>query len=126
MSETDPGHVIPIDSDDAFQILSNGRRRQILLSLDESNGVLTASNLAVEIAAVEAGINPNQVTGEQRMRVYVSLIQSHLRILDELGVADYDARAKRVSPTNATEPIARHIRKLKSACYELEDGDDAE
>lgn len=118
MTATDSGHAIPIDPEDAFTAVSNGRRRQILLSLEQSDCTLTATELAVEIAAIENLVEPSAVTGKQRTTVYISLIQSHLPKLDELGVAEFDERSKEVSPTDATEPIANHIRTIETACYE--------
>lgn len=126
MTDGTPGHAIPIAPDDAFSAVSNGRRRRVLLALDETNESLTASELSVEIAAIENSIRPNQVTGKQRSRVYVSLIQSHLGILDDLGVAAYDAQAKCVASTDATEPIAEHIRRLDTACFDPERSEDTE
>lgn len=126
MTGRDSGHAIPIDPSDAFTAVSNGRRRQILLSLDQSDCTLTASELAVEIAAIENLVDPSEVTGEQRTKVYVSLIQGHLPKLDELGLAEFDERGKKVSPTDATEPVARHIRHIKTACYVPEDIDERE
>jgi DNA-binding transcriptional ArsR family regulator len=126
MTDETPGHAIPIAPDDAFSAVSNGRRRRVLLALDETNESLTASALAVEIAAIENGITPSQVTGKQRSRVYVSLIQSHLGILDDLGVAAYDGQSKCIASTDATEPIAEHIRRLETACFDPEGTEDTE
>jgi len=126
MTDGTPRHAIPIAPDDAFSALSNGRRRRVLLALDQTNESLTASALAVEIAAIEIGINPSQVMGTQRRRVYVSLIQSHLGILDDLGVAAYDAQAKCVASTDATEPIAEHIRRLETACFDPDSSEETE
>jgi len=124
MTGRDSGHAIPVDPSDAFTAVSNGRRRQILLSLEQSNCPLTASELAIEIAAIENLVDPSEVTGKQRTTVYVSLIQSHLPTLDELGIAQFDERAKEVSPTDATEPVANHIRRIETACYLPEDIDE--
>lgn len=117
MTGTDHGYAIPIDPDDAFKAVSNSRRRQIILSLAQSEDPLRASELALEIAAIENLVDPSEVTSEQRTRVYISLIQSHLETLDELGVAEYDNRGKKIESTDATQPIACHIRELSTACY---------
>ena len=124
MTSEDAGHAIPVDPNDAFTAVSNGRRRQILLSLDQTNGPLTASELAVEIAAIENLVDPSEVTGKQRTTVYVSLIQSHLPKLDELGLAEFDERGKEICPTDATEPVASHIRRIETACYVPEETDE--
>ena len=120
MTDPDEGHGIPIDPDDAFRVISNSRRRQVVLSLSQSDEPLTASELSREIAAIENLVDPSKVTGEQRTTVYVALIQSHLETLDDVGVVDYDERGKRVKATRVTEPIASHIRDITRACYEPE------
>jgi hypothetical protein len=125
MTEFESNHAIPIEPSDAFTAISNSRRRQILLSLAQSDSPLTASELAVEIAAIENLVDPSDVTGKQRTCVYVSLVQSHLQTLDELGVAEYDKRGKQISPTDATEPIAQHIRRIETACYKPEGSDES-
>lgn len=120
MTGPDEDLGIPIDPDDAFRVMSNSRRRQVVLSLAQSDESLTASELAREIAAIENLVDPSKVTGEQRTTVYVALIQSHLETLDDVGVVDYDKRGKRVKATRVTEPIASHIREITRACYEPE------
>ena len=120
MTSTSQGHDIPIDPDDVFTAMSNSRRRQVLLSLTQSSKPQTVSDLAREIAAIEHLVDPSEVTGEQRTTVYVALIQSHLEMMDDLGVVDYDERGKRVEATDATAPVANHIREITSACYEPE------
>ena len=117
MTDVGCGHAIPMDPDDAFEAVSNNRRRRIILSLARTDGAIAATDLAVEIAAIENVIDPSDVTGDQRTRVYISLIQSHLDTLDSLGAADYDDRSKQVAPTDATEPLARYIRQVTTACY---------
>lgn len=109
---------VPMDPDSAFTALSNSRRRQMILSLARADGPTSASDLAVEIAAIEEGIDPSAVTGEQRTRVYICLTQTHLPTLDQLGVVEYDSRSKQVGPTDRTEPLAGYIRRLQTACYQ--------
>jgi len=116
---------IPMEPDGVFEALSNSRRRQTLLSLDRTEGPVDAGDLAVEIAAIENGIDPSQVTGEQRTRVYIALTQNHLGKLDDLGAADYDARSKQVAPTDSTAPLADHVRRVTADCYEPDGGSDA-
>ncbi len=117
MEQTSSCRAIPMDPDDAFRAISNSRRRSVILSLAQSDDVLSVSDLAVEIAAIENLTDPSEVTSKQRTRVYISLIQSHLETLDETGAAVYDSRSKQVAPTEATDPLATHIRQISTACY---------
>lgn len=117
MTESESGQAIPMDPADVFKAISNGRRRQVIRSLARAEDLVPARELAVEIAARENGVDPNQVTSEQRTRVYIALTQVHLMELDELGAAEYDSRSKQVGPTEATNPLARQIRRIMTACY---------
>ncbi|UPW01081.1 hypothetical protein M0R88_03020 [Halorussus gelatinilyticus] len=117
MEQTSSCRAIPMDPDDAFRAISNSRRRSVILSLAQNGDVLSVSDLAVEIAAIENLIDPSDVTSKQRTRVYISLIQSHLETLDDTGAAVYDSRSKQVAPTEATDPLATHIRQISTACY---------
>ncbi len=109
--------AIPIDPDVAFEALGNSRRRRVLLSLSRTHSELTADELAVEIAAIENAIDPSKVGSDKRTSVYITLTQSHLDTLDEVGAVDYDDRSKTVTSTDATEPLAEYIRRLQTACY---------
>nr|WP_321167059.1 hypothetical protein [Halorubrum sp. SD690R] len=109
--------AIPMDPDSAFNAIANSRRRRVLLSLSQSRGEISADDLAVEIAAIENAIDPSKIGSNERTSVYISLTQSHLETLDECGAVAFDDRSKSVAPTDATEPLAEHIRRLQTACY---------
>jgi len=109
--------AIPMDPDVAFDAIGNSRRRRVVLSLSRSSGEVTADELAVEIAAIENAIDPSKVGSDERTSVYITLTQSHLETLDEVGAIDYDDRSKTVASTDATEPLAEYIRRLQTACY---------
>ena len=109
--------AIPMDPDSAFNAIANSRRRRVLLSLSQSHGEISAGDLAVEIAAIENAIDPSKIGSNERTSVYISLTQSHLKTLDECGAVAFNIRSKSVSSTDATEPLAEHIRRLQTACY---------
>ena len=117
MTDVECDHAIPLNPGDVFEALSNSRRRRVILSLSRSEEPVSVSELAVEIAARENAVDPSQVTGQQRTRVYIGLTQVHLETLDELKVAQYDDRSKQVKPTDATNPLARQIRRITTECY---------
>lgn len=110
--------AIAMDPDDVFSIISNSRRRQVILSVDRSAHPTTADDLAQEIAAIENRSDPCRVTGKQRTRVYIPLTQSHLDKLDDAGAIGYDPRSKQVEASPATAALAKHIRTIQTACYQ--------
>ena len=83
----------PPPQSDVFSILKNSRRRHVLKFLLDEQRRVSLAELAVHIAAHENDVPTGAVTSAQRKRVYVSLYQSHLPKLDEVGAVDYnDAR----------------------------------
>jgi hypothetical protein len=77
--------------DDAFDVLRNRRRRDILKHLAAADdNTATLSDLAEQVAAKENGIDRSELTSTQRKRVYIGLYQCHLPKMDDLGVIDYD------------------------------------
>lgn len=114
----DQSHVIPVGPDAVFEAISNSRRRQVILSVARAPDAVSANDLAIEIAAIEEGITPEQVTGKQRARIYIALTQQHLQTLDELDTVEYDDRSKQVQATAATEAIATIVQRIETACYE--------
>ncbi|RLM53165.1 ArsR family transcriptional regulator [Halobellus sp. Atlit-31R] len=77
--------------DDVFSVLSNSRRRHILEELDR-DPELTLATLAEQLAAIENDCAREELTSEQRKRLYISLYQTHLPALDDAGVIDLSER----------------------------------
>jgi hypothetical protein len=72
-----------------FELLSNHRRRHTIRFCKE-NETATLSELAEYIAAVEQDKSVNEITSDERKRVYTSLQQTHLNRLEEAGMIHYD------------------------------------
>lgn len=78
-----------LSRDDIFNILRNSRRRAVICHLRTAR-TITLSELAEQIASDECDTSVEQVSSEQRKRVYVSLHQNHLPKMDRKGVVNYD------------------------------------
>ena len=96
--------MIDLSKDELFRILSNSRRRYIIYYLHEAGDEMSLKQLAARIAAVENGTSVDDVTDEERQRVYISLYQTHLPKLEEAGIVSYDDEERIVA---LTEEIAR-------------------
>ncbi|QLK26488.1 hypothetical protein HYG81_02385 [Natrinema zhouii] len=89
--------------DTAMDLLSNRRRRAILDSLEESDGSATLTELAVEIAAQEAGSEPNaisdhgDVSARDRRAVRISLHHTQIPKLAAAEAVDYDSATETVT-----------------------------
>ena len=90
---------------EVHDVLRNDRRRLVLERLRTARDAETVSDLAEHIGGVEAGESPPP--RNVRQSVYVSLHQTHLPKLDELGVVDYD-------PDGKTVELAANARELRA------------
>ncbi len=88
-SETDR-RTMSLPRDVVFQLLSNQRRRYALYYLRERESPVEIGELATQIAAWENAVPRDEVTSQQRKRVYNTLQQAHLPKLDEAGIVEYD------------------------------------
>ena len=79
------------------RILAAERRRLTLTILSEQMTSVEFLELATEIVTREAGIN---ATDEETIeKVAMTLHHTHLPVLDEKGVVDYDLRSQQIKPT---------------------------
>jgi hypothetical protein len=86
-------------------VLRNERRRLVLERL-WADGSETVRELSEHIAAVEAGEDPPP--RNVRQSVYVSLHQTHLPKLDDLGIVVYDDDAKEVTISARAADLERY------------------
>lgn len=107
----------PLVPDEIFEILSNHRRRMVLYYLREHGNTATVKELAQEIAAMENEVAVEDVTSEQRKRVYVSLYQTHLPMMADLNVIKYDKEAGNVSLAEHTKNIDKHLSSDTESTY---------
>ena len=80
-----------LSTDEIYHLLQNRRRRAVLNYLRTNDTEATIDELAEYIAAAENGISTKNLSSQQRKRVYVSLYQIHLPMMDDAGVVNYDS-----------------------------------
>ena len=91
-----------------FDVLSRARRRQVLQLLS-SEGPMELTELAERVAAVENDTTVEDLTKQQRKRVYVSLYQTHIPKMEEAGLVEYDSDTKVVSLEARAAEIDRYL-----------------
>ncbi|WP_336135619.1 DUF7344 domain-containing protein [Natronomonas amylolytica] len=84
-------------------VLRNDRRRLAIKALRDRDGRASVRDLSEEVAARETGEDPPP--RNKRQSVYVSLHQTHLPKLDELGILDYDGEDKTVTLADRIEEV---------------------
>lgn len=80
----------PLTPDGVFELLSNHRRRMVLYYLRTNGGSVDMQELATQIASMENEVSAEELTSQQRKRVYVSLYQTHLPKMAEMDTIEYD------------------------------------
>ncbi|WP_049888851.1 DUF7344 domain-containing protein [Natronococcus occultus] len=94
---------IPVD--EIFHILQNERRRMVLEYLQETDDSVRMRDVAEQVAAWENDTTVEELTSDQRQRVYIPLYQSHLPKLDKAGIIDYQQNRGVVE----RRPLARQL-----------------
>jgi len=84
MSETE------LTQAELFDVFSNARRRRAVQYLKRQGGSCDLAPLVQQVAAWENDTEPDDVTRTQRRRVYISLYQTHLPMLEDHDIVDWD------------------------------------
>lgn len=80
-----------------FEMLSNRRRRFVVHYLLEVDDVVELRELSRRVAAWENGKRPDEITSQERRRVYNALQQVHLPKMDDAGLVEFDSSRGTVS-----------------------------
>ncbi len=79
-----------------FDVFSNARRRRTVQYLKRQGCTCDLAPLVEQVAAWENDTNTDEVTRTQRRRVYISLYQTHLPMLEDHGIVDWDPDAHKI------------------------------
>lgn len=98
-----------LSKDDTFHILQNERRRRVLQYLSETDGAVDMRDIAEQVAAWEHETTVQQLTSDQRQRVYIALYQSHLPKLADFGLITYNRSRGVVERTPLADQISWYL-----------------
>ena len=108
-SATGRGGTGRVSENELFEVLANRRRRYALHALkrDAEGGGETVDlgTLAEQVAAWENDVELQEVSYDERKRVYTALQQSHLPKMDEAGIVSFNKDRGVVEPTPAMEDV---------------------
>lgn len=99
------GKTTGLDQDTIHELLSNSRRRAVLELLAQHDS-LDKSDLSEHVASIEYGKPIDELTSQERKRVYISLTQSHLDRLEEANVIKSNGE---VSLTENADALLWHL-----------------
>ena len=103
-----------LDQDVIFDVLSSSRRRYVLYYLSQYDDPVELPTLAEEVAAWETESTVEELSSQERKRVYVSLYQTHVPKLEEVGLVEYDQDTGEVSLTDQSSQIQDFLREPPS------------
>ncbi|RBI60792.1 hypothetical protein DMJ13_17805 [halophilic archaeon] len=98
-----------ISQEQIFELLQSPRRRYTLYYLLHEGNAVDLSDLATHVAAWEHDTTPDRLTTKQRKRVYISLYQTHIPKLEEVGLLDYDRETGTIHPLHRARHLERYL-----------------
>ncbi|WP_266081769.1 DUF7344 domain-containing protein [Haladaptatus caseinilyticus] len=109
-----------LSKDKIFHLLQTPRRRYVLRYLQEYDGTVQMRDIAEQVAAWENNTTLQELTSDQRQRVYIPLYQSHLPKLDEEGIIQYDQSRGTVKRTEVADQFDQFLLIDESAKIETQ------
>lgn len=97
-----------LTQDVVFDVLSSARRRYVLHLL-KTEGEMELTELAEHVAAQENDTTVEELTKQQRKRVYVSLYQTHVPKLEDAGLVEYDQETSMVELRSQAADIDQYL-----------------
>ncbi len=107
---TDEGDgYYPLPEDELFHVLQNERRRAVLRYLNGTEDTVQMRAIAEQVAAWEHDTTVDQLSSDQRQRVYIALYQSHLDTLADAGIVEYEKSRGNVRLTETGQDVASYM-----------------
>lgn len=103
-----------LSEDEIFEVLSNRRRRFVIHALKRTPEPIEVSELSTHVTAWEVGVDPDEVTYEDRRNVYSTLQRTHLPKLAEKNVVTLDEESNLVRATPALDNLDIYVEVLGS------------
>jgi hypothetical protein len=100
----------PLTQGQLFDTLCNRRRLEIIRYLRTNGGRSQIGPVVDRVAARENGKSPDDLKRAERRRVYISIYQTHLPILEQRGIVSWnrDENVVRLLPDNSVEGYLDH------------------
>jgi DNA-binding transcriptional ArsR family regulator len=97
-----------LTQDLVFDILSSARRRYVLYLL-KTEGPMELTELSEHVAARENDTSVEELSRQQRKRVYVSLYQTHIPKLEDAGFVEYDQDSGQVTLRGRADEVDQYL-----------------
>lgn len=98
-----------LDKETVFDILSNQRRRHTLHYLLREDRPVELRELSTQISAWENGVTPEEISHQERKRVYTALRQTHLPKMADEGVLEYHKSRGVIEPNGDVDRLEFYL-----------------
>lgn len=92
-----------------FDLLNSPRRRFVIHFLSTQQESIQLQSLADQVAAWEDGVPVDELTAEQKKRIYVSLYQTHVPKLVKVGLITFDKETGIVEITDRVAELTHYL-----------------
>jgi len=99
-----------LSQDTVFDVLSSARRRETIAILREEDTPIELTTLAEIVAARENNTSVEALSSQDRKRVYVSLYQTHVPKLVDVGIVEHDTDSGEVQLTARASAIEPYLQ----------------
>ncbi|WP_418286005.1 DUF7344 domain-containing protein [Halorubrum sp. DTA46] len=103
-----------LSDEEIFDVLSNRRRRYVIHALKHAERPIGVSELSRHVTAWERGVEPEEVTYEERRNVYSTLQRIHIPKLEENNVVAVDDTENMIRPTDELRNLEIYVEVLRS------------
>ena len=98
-----------LSRDTVFFALSNQRRRYVLHYLQGRDGPVRLRDLTEQIAAWENDVPVEEVAYKQRKTVYTSLRQTHVPMLQKVGIVEFNPSGDNITLTDLAAELYPYL-----------------
>jgi len=117
----DASPSVDLTPNEVWTLVGTRRRRRLIRLLavlhdSDDEYYLELKNVAAALVRTTTGARIPETRHEDHHRVYVSLVQTHVPLLDQHGVVEYHGRVKKVQATDEVLSLARVMELVVRAC----------
>lgn len=107
-----PEDALDVAIDEVFDVIANSRRRLVIHRLARDDGKATTRELAEYVAAVENNTDAENLSSQERKRVYIGLYQTHIPAMADAGIIECNGHT--IKATRETRVLADAIEHVET------------
>lgn len=98
-----------LSKNEIYELISNRRRRFTIHALKQMEEPVAVAELSTYIAAWEMDIKPEEIEYADRRSIYTTLRQTHLPIMNDKNILEYNESEKTIQSTDVLDRINIYV-----------------